>query len=453
MEYINETVGLVQNAYKQVVSNDEKPSSKELAPFMYAISQGFLRHEQASEIEKAVKAWAKRLDIWSDPDTGSVRDGDMYNTMTAYLHPVSILDTEEKYNQYVWIGKFYAFLYYIDDRFGNDTQCEEDLPLVTAFREGLVGYLSGKKDCMSVIAIADLNQEQKLELTKVFLALKSLLASMRTFNPIWQKFFMKTVKQHLQAATENYESIIAEGKLDIDSYSWTRINVAGMNLSEALMILAEQNFEYLVVRQANDISFRADSLVNFTCHYDGEELSINDIFESIKNFCQKYQSETLSELTTETSILAMLYAVIKNAEIERCITLNQLLDVHRFLTLSVASEWNDVMSVWKELLIEGSLFNIVPVVFLQTGAVGMSTVVKDVSAFLDNKTKLAFLLDAFFNALDESVYTTNNRDGMAVKQTVTTHSQALLNGVRAGRKWQETTGRYNSVLSAIKCQM
>lgn len=376
----------------------------------------------------------------------------MYNTMTAYLHPVSILDTEEKYNQYIWVGKFYAFLYYIDDRFGNDTQSEEDLPLVTAFREGLVGYLSGKKDGISETVIADLNQEQTLELTKIFCALKNLLVSMSTFNPIWQKFFMKTVKQHLQAATENYESTIAEGKLDIDSYSWTRINVAGMNLSEALMILAEQNFEYLVVRQTNNISFRADSLVNFTCHYDGEKLSINDIFESIKSFCQKYHSEILPALTTETSILTMLYPVINNLKTENCVTLNQLLDIHRFLTLSVASEWNDVMSVWKELLIEGSLFNIVPVVFLQTGAVGMSTVVKDVSAFLDDKTKLAFLLDAFLNALDESVYTTNNRDGIMVKQTVTTHSQALLNGVRAGREWQETTGRYNSVLSAIEYQ-
>lgn len=418
----------------------------DLVPFLQAVSNDLQAFPNIEEIENRVKEQAKERGVWIGAlNKDGKEKGDLYNTMFGDLHPRAAEKDGE--DRMFTVGYLYAVLFYIDDIFGNDTQNIEQESTIKVLKKIFALILQNPAVLHSdefknlVSHDADkLPEAAQAEVTKIAIAFQDILLDIHTHAPMeWlTHFFYPTFAGHLLNATTNQDKKLLEGLLlTIQEYCESRILVSGMNLFEMLAEYATKNFR---TDYNNFIEEQTISTQGITEKIDvkGFQLSLVEM---------KNELEAIYSFFNETDfrVIEQLNSIITNDHIP----VHEFLDLISFLTLSVAAEWNDVMSLFKELGDEGSIYNIVAIACLTKPEESIPDMIEKVSLFIDIKTKIAVLLGEHLKAViaknttDDEAYT----KGL---QSLENLVDDLLDGMYASNFWQKRTQRYEDPRSLIQ---
>jgi hypothetical protein len=422
----------------------------QLVPTISAASKDFSPYHNAEYIEQMVQEWAESLGIW-DPIKGPA-----YNTMFSFLHPgkkdQKVPKINEKY--LIFSGKVYAYLYYDDDRIGNDTQTNAGINTDTLFTAAAKErIIQGVRAILSALIqqtynehtvnnlsnkIINLQKEEKEELKKHAAALHDLFNELKTFDVPqgWRDSFFTALEDHILAGTSNHDTVIDKNEIwSLFKYMKLREEVSGMNVAELLMQLCAENFEANHVDFLEKTIFNLEDLLQETITIGETTFAFQDVvdilrqlFESIEGKTDNWLFETLDGILTDKKISAKKFLELKS-----------------FLDLSGAAEWNDVMSLWKEVLEEGSIFNLVAVAYLINESLTVIDSIRVVSQIIDEKFKLAKLLDHFLEKLQIEANTNNDIESeyQAGMLFLTGMFWGLIKGSEGGRSWQDSKfGKY-----------
>lgn len=172
--------------------------------------QKFLPSLHAKEAEAEAEAWAKEYGIWLP---GISQDT---NTMGAYLNSNAI-----SVERLADINKFYLVLFYVDDMFGNDRQANKTPEELAAFKQQInnIGKWLGYDAPFT--PTGDLERATY----DIFEKIKG------NSDPEWFTDFKQVCIEHLLLAVENQNSNHTQQIHTVDSFTETRIKIAGMYTS------------------------------------------------------------------------------------------------------------------------------------------------------------------------------------------------------------------------------
>ncbi len=274
MSTIQQDLQRVQDAYFLLIDalnkQDKQLSLEELLELDtdYAYNYYHPNKYQAS-VEANVKAFCEANNIWHDGV------GDVYNTMSAYLHPITVDE-----DHLLIIGKFYGLLFYIDDYNGNDRlkflppeEQERTLDMMARIRNYLrYIHLTGKipEEQLGDHPVEKITTEIMEEFHDYIMAYDSRQA----LN--WFKEFSNHLLNHLR------EAIIDQDKfhpLTVDEYIELRDQVSGMEPTVMLTQFSRDNYipydlltEYGIAEMIHELELQ-------TVRYAG---FVNDLFSFYK---------------------------------------------------------------------------------------------------------------------------------------------------------------------------
>lgn len=273
MSIIEQDLQHVQDAYllliDSLIKQDKQLSLEELLEIDADYAYNYYRPNiyQAS-VEANVKAFCEANDIWHV-------GGDVYNTMTAYLHPIT---TDE--NHLLLIGKLYGLLFYIDDYNGNEKlkflppeEQERALDMMARIRNYLRHiHLTGKlpENSLGDHPIERITAELMEEIRDYVIEHDTHRAY------AWLKEFSIHLLDHLR------ESIMDQDKshpLTVDEYVELRDIVSGMKPTVMMMQFSRDNYMPYDVLAEFGLKELVHELELQTVRYAG---FVNDLFSFYK---------------------------------------------------------------------------------------------------------------------------------------------------------------------------
>lgn len=228
---------IVQSAYNKLLNNLHTESTHLSLARLLDIEgdERFLAlepHASRFEVEDEVQAFCEAHHIWHKGT------GEIYNTMTAYLHPETSTP-----DLLAVIGKVYALLYYMDDYIGNEKQkflAPEEQQQTYYMMKRLAVYLDNMRQFIP-------EPSSSLENTPIENAARHIIEAIwaeaekfeTAASHLWFHQFIGELVGHLKRAVVEQDS---DQLLTPSEYIQVRDEVSGMKPAVRLMSYGSRNY-------------------------------------------------------------------------------------------------------------------------------------------------------------------------------------------------------------------
>jgi hypothetical protein len=269
----------------------------------------FSPHPETEEVNNHVKKISIDQGIWLE------QGGDVYNSMTTFLHPEASIDPK----RLKIIGRFYALLFFIDDLIGNEK-------LANRSEQEQLGVLELKKRLAKFIFTGQISPIIEPIATGTNLSTQLEAIESATYNiwteitreidkthapeaQMWLIRLKKSLADHLGEAMKNQNDI--DSIQTVDQYIKVRREVSGMALTANLMEFGSNNF--LDRQTLENVGLTEDIAILEKCCIDYGGL-VNDFFS--------FWKEVIEDCTT-FNLLA--YAYLEAMVLEKNTTLQAVI--------------------------------------------------------------------------------------------------------------------------------
>jgi hypothetical protein len=282
MQVQNENVRAIQTSYHTLVQQVLSTGQQDLLSLAYLLDleceprfAGFAPNPLRRIAEKEIKFWCIEHGVWHP------RSGDIYNTMTGYLHPVTV---ETKH--LVIIGKVYALLYFMDDYIGNEKQKhltpqeqQNSALLLTRLSHYLIMVYKTNKLDGKILSDSGIERAVHSVLHEIWQVVDQV-ATAAAYE--WFTHFVSHLLHHLQNAIVEQDS---DKVYTVDEYIQIRDQVSGMKPAVLLMELANENFLPRSTLENYGLAKAIEELELYCIRYGG---LVNDLFSFYKEVMEDH---------------------------------------------------------------------------------------------------------------------------------------------------------------------
>jgi hypothetical protein len=331
--------------------------------------EGFEPSPYREKIEATTKAWAQKWGIWLE------EYGDGMNSMPSYLN------AEGEEGRLQDISDFYAYSFYLNDRFGREKQQN-------------LSPAEQQESQELIVALVKMLQTQQLgpNPTNVELAGWELLERFRTgsqASPEWFSRFVEELMKHLFFSIRNHEPLLKKAFLSLVDYDFLRRIIGGMN-----------------------------TVSLFNEYQSGE-------------FIDWQQLDTLEdEYPTIKELSFMLQSMTGLAE-------------------PIGCDLNDLISLVKEVVIEGSNFNYVVLAIFNNLELTLTQAIIQSADHVRELYKASRQIERYLpGVIDQCL----EQQLLDEKQTsaIRKYANALVTNNKASWVWELITSRYKTMLAIFR---